>query len=89
MEKKHIRVYGQVQGVGFRYHAYTMASQLGIRGWVRNLGDGSVEIQAEGSVDAMTQFMKAVNRGPYHARVDEMVVKELADSGDFRGFDIR
>lgn len=46
--RKHIIFYGYVQGVGFRYTASHTARSLGISGWVRNLDDGSVEMEAEG-----------------------------------------
>ena len=46
--RKHILFYGRVQGVGFRYYAVHKASQLGLTGWVRNLYDGSVEMEVEG-----------------------------------------
>lgn len=46
--RKHIYFYGRVQGVGFRYYAVQKANQLGLTGWVRNLSDGSVEMEVEG-----------------------------------------
>ena len=50
MEKvrRHIIFYGYVQGVGFRWKALHTARRFGISGWVRNLDDGSVEMEAEG-----------------------------------------
>ena len=48
MIRKHILFYGRVQGVGFRYHATYKASLLGLTGWVRNLEDGSVEMEVQG-----------------------------------------
>ena len=50
MIRKHILFYGRVQGVGFRYHATYKASLLGLTGWVRNLEDGSVEMEVQGDV---------------------------------------
>ena len=47
--RKHIVVNGLVQGVGFRYFTVTQARRLGVRGWVRNCRDGSVELEAQGS----------------------------------------
>ena len=46
--RKHIFFYGRVQGVGFRYYAVQKANQLGLTGWVKNLYDGSVEMEVEG-----------------------------------------
>ena len=48
--RKHIYFYGRVQGVGFRYYAVQKANQLGLTGWVRNLSDGSVEMEVEEEV---------------------------------------
>ena len=85
----HITVAGQVQGVGFRYHTYTMARQLGITGWVRNEYDGTVEIEAQGGDREMSLFLAEVKKGPFHARVDHMMALEISGKGDFHTFDIR
>jgi acylphosphatase len=64
------RITGNVQGVFFRASAKTRAEALGITGWARNLEDGSVEVHAEGSTDALTQFASWLHTGPPAARVD-------------------
>lgn len=46
--RKHIYFFGRVQGVGFRYYSVYKARQLGLTGWVRNLYDGSVEMEVQG-----------------------------------------
>lgn len=51
---------GTVQGVGFRYGVHRYAVNLGIKGWVRNLPNGSVEILAEGSKDAVQQLCENI-----------------------------
>lgn len=59
--RKHILFYGRVQGVGFRYYAVGKASQLGLTGWVRNLYDGSVEMEVEGQealIDELIIFLQ-------------------------------
>lgn len=48
MIRRHIIFHGRVQGVGFRYRAAMMANQLGLTGWVRNLSDGTVEMEVQG-----------------------------------------
>lgn len=74
MEKKvqargwHVR--GRVQGVGFRYFVAAHARALGLRGWARNLLDGSVEVQAEGPAEALAFLEERLREGPPHARVD-------------------
>jgi acylphosphatase len=65
---------GRVQGVGFRYFTEATAQREGVAGWVRNLPDRSVEVVAEGDVDAVERFERAVRRGPPGARVDRVEV---------------
>ncbi len=62
MEKirRHIIFYGCVQGVGFRWKAKHTASRLGISGWVRNLSDGSVEMEAEGTARDIFDLIEAL-----------------------------
>lgn len=67
-----IRIYGAVQGVGFRYFVRQTARRLGLAGWVRNLPDGSVELEAAGDADAVDQLARAVARGPALARVENV-----------------
>ena len=68
----HWRVTGRVQGVGFRWFARQQARRWGVRGWVRNLPDGSVEIAACGSDEAVAGLMAAVRRGPPGAEVEHI-----------------
>jgi acylphosphatase len=67
-------VSGRVQGVGFRFFAEEAGRREGLRGWVRNLPDGRVEITAEGEPEAMARFEIAVRQGPRGARVDDVRV---------------
>lgn len=75
-----------MQRVGFRYFVENAAQREGIQGYVRNQHDGSVEIVAEGDVDAMQRFEMAVRRGPAGARVDDVDAIELEPSTRFAGF---
>ena len=54
-----VRVYGIVQGVGFRYHATYIASRIGVSGWVRNLYDGRVEMEVQGTPEEVAKFPKS------------------------------
>jgi acylphosphatase len=65
----HAVVRGRVQGVGFRWFVRERARELGVRGWVRNRGDGSVEIEAEGDLGSLDQLRKALWKGPSGSRV--------------------
>lgn len=55
--RKHIFFYGRVQGVAFRYYAVQKANQLGLTGWVKNLYDGSVEMEVEGQEELIDQLI--------------------------------
>jgi len=88
MKHLNIRVEGDVQGVGFRWSARSVAGRLGIRGFVRNEPDGSVYIEAEGEEAALDQFMEWCRRGPGAATVERVTVTEGPVKGS-RGFDIR
>jgi len=65
-------VHGKVQGVFFRHSTRQEAERLAIRGTVRNLPDGSVEVIARGTEQAMQELRVWLHRGPAQARVDEV-----------------
>ena len=73
-------VTGVVQGVGFRPFVWRRATQLGLCGQIRNLGD-RVEILAAGQESALNHLEKALQIGPPHARVDCVIRKEIPDKG--------
>jgi acylphosphatase len=72
MHALRITVRGRVQGVGFRWFVREIARRADLAGWVRNCPDGSVELAASGSEDALMRLLDALRRGPDHARVDEV-----------------
>jgi acylphosphatase len=80
---------GRVQGVGFRFFAQHAASREGLHGWVRNLGDGRLEISAEGEAESLERFERAIRQGPPAARVETVEVTDLGASGRDAGFEIR
>ena len=80
-------VRGRVQGVGFRFFAERAARELGVRGWVRNRPDGSVEALAEGEDEALETFIERLKRGPLSSRVDRVEVAEEPPQG-FSRFEI-
>jgi acylphosphatase len=65
-------VHGVVQGVGFRWAARVEANRLGLAGWVRNLPDGTVEVEAEGPREALDGLARWLGRGPESAHVDRV-----------------
>ena len=74
-------VRGRVQGVGFRYFAEDQARLEGVGGYVRNLPDGCVEALAEGDVEAVTRFERAIRHGPPGARVEDVETESLQPLG--------
>ncbi|NJD09148.1 MAG: acylphosphatase [Gemmatimonadetes bacterium] len=68
-------VHGRVQGVGFRFWVLRQAQALGLRGWVRNCRDGSVEVEAAGPSPALERLGLALRDGPPHAQVLELQVE--------------
>ena len=79
---------GRVQGVGFRLFARDAATREGIRGWVRNLPDGAVEVHAEGDAEAILRFEIAIRRGPAGSRVDDVIADPEPPSGAYDRFRI-
>lgn len=67
--RRHYRVEGRVQGVGFRWWTARAARTAGLCGTVRNLADGAVEVEVEGAVEAVDRFRSQLERGPPGARV--------------------
>lgn len=72
-------VSGQVQGVGYRWFAYRAARALGLGGYVRNQGDGSVEVVAHGSASAVEALGAQLREGPRGASVTNVEIVEISD----------
>lgn len=71
-----IRISGWVQGVGFRYAAFHVATGIGIKGFVQNHFNGEVYIEAEGDKTSLDTFIKWCHNGPSQSRVDKVSVSE-------------
>lgn len=80
---------GDVQGVGFRFFAERQARRLGLDGYVRNRYDGAVEVEAEGTAEALEQFLNDLRQGPRAARVQDVAVSWSAYRGDLGPFGVR
>jgi len=80
------KITGRVQGVGFRYYARTCAANLNIKGRVRNMDDGSVEVWAEGSPGALAAFRRNLAAGSPYSAVRSISFEDKTPSGykDFR-----
>lgn len=82
MIRKHVTVRGEVQGVGFRWNTRAEARRLGVCGWVRNQRDGSVEVELEGSENAVGRMLDWLRHGPRYARVDGLDVTTVPPLGE-------
>lgn len=87
MKKIIIKVYGCVQGVGFRAATRKAAIKLGLTGYVKNLSDGSVYIEAEGPEDRLLELLEFSKKGPNHASVQNVEYDFERATNQFEGFD--
>jgi acylphosphatase len=85
----HIWVRGRVQGVGFRAFAQQTGVQLGLTGWVRNVGDDKVESVAEGPRERLERFAEEVKSGPRAGYVEEAIVEWETAKGEFTNFSVK
>ncbi len=87
-------VTGRVQGVSYRYFTQQAARELELTGWVRNLTDGSVEVQVAGDDLILERLRQRLREGPRFGRVDDLAeepldVDQLVRDLGHRGFEIR
>ena len=87
VERRHIRFYGRVQGVGFRYHMMYDARNHGLTGWVQNLADGSVEVEIQGPSAVIDFVINNLGRGRW-IRVDEMDCEKIPVVQGEHGFKV-
>lgn len=84
-----IKIFGEVQGVFFRYHTQQMAHRLGLTGFVRNEQDGSVYIIAEGLEEKLKELIIWCHKGPKEARVTKVDVEWKESNGEYSDFQVR
>lgn len=82
-------VLGSVQGVGYRMFAQREGRRLGLRGYARNLPDGTVEVVAEGSEERLRELLRSLARGPSAAQVEGVRTEWQDPLGEPQGFSIR
>jgi len=75
----HFLIQGRVQGVGFRWFVHREASELDLRGWVRNTEDGDFEVVAAGSTEDIAELRASLRSGPRGSRVDRLIEHYLDD----------
>lgn len=90
MMKKNVtlKIYGEVQGVGFRDATYWQARKLSVFGFVMNELDGTVYVEAEGDGAAIEEFLAWCRKGPITAKVDRVEIEWKDPTGKFTGFRI-
>jgi acylphosphatase len=81
MERRHVMVYGYVQGVGFRFAVERAARSRGVSGWVRNRPDGSVEAVFEGDPEDVEALVELCREGPRGADVERVDVRSESAEG--------
>jgi acylphosphatase len=81
VQRRHVVIYGFVQGVGFRFGVERMALSRGVAGWVRNRVDGAVEAVFEGKADDVGALVEFCRRGPRGAVVERVDVAEESPEG--------
>lgn len=84
-----LTVTGSVQGVGYRYFTFRHARRLGLKGWVRNMADGRVEVVVEGPVDMIEGLSEILKEGPRASGVENVNLNWLEWTGEFEDFRIR
>lgn len=88
MKRIHAIIEGRVQGIFFRANTRKQANKLDVKGWVKNLPDGGVEVVAEGKELAIKKFIEFLQKGPFGAKVTKFDVKEEKCTGEFEFFEI-
>ncbi|KAJ9468783.1 Acylphosphatase [Diplonema papillatum] len=86
----HMIVHGKVQGVHYRKYTQRQAKQLGLKGWVRNLADGTVEVQAEGPESALQELeIWCEKKGSPKSKVEGIASTYGPATGECTSFEIR
>ncbi|HUV04007.1 MAG TPA: acylphosphatase [Armatimonadota bacterium] len=83
------RIYGRVQGVGFRFFAREVADELGVVGYVRNIADGGVEVVAEGDETLLEEFVDLLKAGPRSAYVSRVELSWGPPTGAYDRFHVK
>jgi acylphosphatase len=89
MVRVHVWVQGLVQNVGFRAHVEYNARQLGVAGWVRNVGYDTVEAVVEGEREKVDRFVETMKAGPRASRVNDSRIEWEQATLEFKSFDVR
>jgi len=83
-----VKVFGFVQGIGYRSWTKRKAEELGLKGWVKNLEDGTVESYLEGEEHSLNLMIELMKKGPRFARVEKIEVKSENQVKGYENFQI-
>ena len=86
--KKHLLIFGKVQGVGFRYWLYEKAIKKNIRGWVKNKITGEVEALLIGDDENVDEIIKLCKKGPHSSNVTQIIIQDYKLEYSKKSFDI-
>lgn len=88
MIRRHYYFSGTVQGVGFRFRCQTIAADLGLTGWCKNLYDGRVEAEVQGDPMAVSQFVLRLSKQPFIS-IEHIEEKDMSVSKHEKSFKVR
>lgn len=88
-ELRHIHIHGKVQGVGYRFFATRVARRLGLKGWIQNNRDGTVEALVEGEKAAIDEWVEEIREGPRYAEVTRIDAEVKDFTGRLGDFDVK
>ena len=86
--KKHLLIFGKVQGVGFRYWLYEKAIKKNIHGWVKNTIQGQVEVLLIGNDEDVNELIKQCGKGPHSSNVTQVKIQDYKEEYLKKTFDI-
>lgn len=86
---RHVFFEGRVQGVGFRWTVKNLARSYDVTGWVKNLPDGRVELQAAGTSDEVDAFIEGIEESDLRSHIRKVDVQVIPAPAGLRGFEIR
>ena len=89
MTAKRVIYEGRVQGVGFRFSVKEIAHGYDVAGWVQNLVDGRVQLQAQGDGPEIDAFLQAIEDSHLRAHIRRKVVTPIEPARGLKGFQVR
>ena len=84
-----VLISGRVQGVGFRYFAVSIADKYDVKGFVRNIRGGRVEIVCQGEEEELQPFLDEIRKGPAFSVITGAVIEEIPENKRYNSFEIK